>query len=87
MGVEVRSGDPRDNKPGTVIVVPERLDQIQASDFDVAHMRASYVRNALQAAPEGYTPTSADIAFLAADSNSSAADVEAMLADLAAKEA
>ena len=87
MGVEVRSGDPRDNKPGTVIVVPERLDQIQASDFDVAHMRASYVRNALQEAPEGYTPTSADIAFLAADSNSSAADVEAMLADLAAKEA
>ena len=50
-------------------------------------MRASYVRNALQAAPEGYAPTAADIAFLAADTNSSAADVEAMLADLAAKEA
>ncbi len=87
MGVEVRSGDPRDNKPGTVIVVPERLEQIQAVDFDVAHMRSSYVRNAVQAAPEGYTPTAADIAFLAADSGSSAADVEAMLADLAAKEA
>ena len=35
MGVEVRSGDPRENKPGTVIVIPERPEQIQANDFDI----------------------------------------------------
>ena len=87
MGVEVRAGDPRDNKPGTVIVMPERLEQIQANDFDVAHMRAATCATRCKAAPEGYMPTADDIAFLAADINSSAADVEAMLADLAAKEA
>jgi alkylated DNA nucleotide flippase Atl1 len=50
-------------------------------------MRRSYVRNAVKAAPEGYVPTSDDIAFLAADTNTTPAAVETMLAELAAKEA
>jgi len=82
MGVEVRSGDPTENAPGKVIVIPERPEQIRAKDFDVARMRKSYVRNALKQAPQGYTPTAADIAFLAADTNSDAAAVEAILAAL-----
>jgi hypothetical protein len=82
MGVEVRSGDPTENAPGKVIVIPERLDQIQAKDFDVDRMRKSYVRNAVKNAPADYTPTAADIEFLAADTNSSAAKVEAILAEL-----
>jgi len=82
MGVEVRRGDPTENAPGKVIVIPERPEQIQAKDFDVARMRTSYVRNALKQAPEGYVPTADDIAFLAADTNSDAAAVEAILAGL-----
>ena len=82
MGVEVRAGDPRDNKPGTVIVIPESLEQIQANDFDLARMRKSYVRNALKAAPEGYVPTAADVDFLAADTNCAAAVVETIIAEL-----
>jgi len=82
MGVEVRSGDPKDNAPGKVIVIPERPEQIQAKDFDVARLRKSYVRNALKQTPEGYAPTAADIAFLAADTNTDAAAVEAVLAEL-----
>jgi hypothetical protein len=82
MGVEVRSGDPTDNAPGKVIVIPERPEQIQAKDFDVPRMRKSYVRNALKQAPEGYVPTPDDIVFLAADTNSDAAAVEAILAEL-----
>ena len=82
MGVEVRRGDPTDNAPGKVIVIPERPEQIQAKDFDVARMRKSYVRNALKNAPEGYAPTAADIVFLAADTNSDAAAVEALIAAL-----
>ena len=39
-------------------------------------MRASYVRNALKHAPEGYVPTAEDIAFLAEDTNTDAATVE-----------
>jgi 2-amino-4-ketopentanoate thiolase beta subunit len=82
MGVEVRAGDPVENVPGKVIVIPERPEQIRARDFDLAHMRASYVRNALQHAPEGYVPTAEDIAFLAEDTNSDAASVEASVAGL-----
>jgi len=40
------------------------------------------VRNALSHAPEGYEPTAEDIAFLAADTNSDAATVEATIARL-----
>ena len=53
MGVEVRSGDPEDNVPGKVIVIPERPEQIQAKDFDVARLRRSYVRNALKQRARG----------------------------------
>jgi cysteine synthase len=81
-GVEVRAGDPADSVPGTSIVIPERPEQIRAKDFDIAHMRASYVRNALKHAPEGYEPTAADIEFLAEDTNSDPATVEETIARL-----
>jgi len=81
-GVEVRAGDPADNRPGEAIVIPERLDQIRARDFDLARIRRSYVRNALQHAGEGYLPTGDDIEFLAQDTNSDAETVERTLAGL-----
>ena len=82
-GVAVRAGDPADNVPGKVIVIPESPEQISAKDFDIARMRKSYVRNALSHAPEGYAPTAEDIAFLAEDTNSDAVTVERTLAELA----
>lgn len=82
MGVAVRSGDPAENKPGEVIVIPQRPEQIEAKDFDLARMRKSYVRNALKAAPEGYEPTGEDLAFLAADTNSDVATVEQFVHEL-----
>ena len=82
-GVEVRGGDPTDNVPGKVIVIPERPEQIQAKDFDLAKMHRSYVRNALAHAPEGYKPTPEDIVFLAADTNTTPATVEEIIAALA----
>ncbi len=82
-GVEVRLGDPKENKPGTAIVIPERLDQIHATDFDLAKMRRSYVRNALSHAGEGYAATAEDIEFLALDTNSDPETVERTIAELA----
>lgn len=81
-GVEVRAGDPAENVPGTVIVIPERPEQIRAKDFDLSKMHRSYVRNALAHAPEGYEPTPADVVFLAEDSNTSPAIVEEIIAGL-----
>jgi len=82
MGVEVRTGDPTENAPGKVIVIPERIEQIHAKDFDVDRMRKSLVRNAVKNAGADYTLTAADIEFLAADTNSSTAKVEGILAEL-----
>jgi cysteine synthase len=81
-GVEVRLGDPSESVPGRNIVIPERPEQIRATDFDLAKMRRSYVRNALQHAGEGYVPTPDDIEFLAADTNSTPETVEEIVAAL-----
>jgi len=81
-GVEVRAGDPRENKPGKSIVIPERPEQIRAVDIDLAHLRHSYVRNALKAVGADYVPTSEDVAFLAQDTNSDPAFVEATIAGI-----
>jgi threonine synthase len=78
-GVEVRRGDPRENKPGSAIVIPETPEQIWATDFDLAKMRRSYVRNALAHAPEGYSPSADDIVFLAEDTNSDPETVERIM--------
>ncbi|MDO9557716.1 MAG: 2-amino-4-oxopentanoate thiolase subunit OrtB [Coriobacteriia bacterium] len=81
-GIEVRAGDPKDNVPGTNIIIPERPEQIHALDFDLSKMHRSYVRNALAHAPEGYVPTPEDILFLAEDSNTTPATVEEIIAGL-----
>jgi hypothetical protein len=81
-GVEVRTGDPRENVPGKSIVIPEAPEQIRATDMDLGRMRRSYVRNALARAPEGYEPTSEDIAFLAEDTNTNPEAVEEIVAGL-----
>lgn len=86
MGVEVRAGDPADNVPGKLIIIPERPEQIRAKEMDLDHLRRSYVRNALKAAPEGYALTDDDIEFLAVDANSDAATVAAIVAEARAGE-
>jgi predicted nucleic acid-binding Zn ribbon protein len=47
-------------------------------------MRRSYVRNALQHAPDGYAVTADDVQFLAEDTNTTPAAVEEMIAGLVA---
>ncbi|MBN1192161.1 MAG: PLP-dependent lyase/thiolase [Coriobacteriia bacterium] len=83
-GIEMRAGNPAENAPGKAIVIPERPEQIAATDFDLGKMRRSYVRNALQHAPEGYEPTPEDTVFLAEDTNTTPAIVEEIIAGLRA---
>jgi 2-amino-4-ketopentanoate thiolase beta subunit len=81
-GVVVRAGDPAESVPGASIVIPERPEQIRAKDMDLARLRASYVRHAVEHAGHAYTPTADDIAFLAADTNSTPEAVEGIVARL-----
>ncbi len=81
-GIEVRRGDPATSVPGRSIVIPEGPGQIRARDVDLARLRRSYIRNALEHAGEGYVPTPEDVAFLAEDTNQSPDKVERTIGEL-----
>ena len=69
-GVDVCRGNPKNNIPGKLIVIPEDVGQIHTEDFDLTKIRQSYIRNTLKEAV-GYFPEEMDIAFMAEDSKSS----------------
>jgi len=65
MGVDVRRGDPRDNRPGEAIVIPEHPSQIRTAEIDLDRLRRSYIRNAMKSLTPGRELTAADWRFLA----------------------
>jgi len=69
-GVEVRRGDPKDNVPGRVIVIPERVEQVQVEDVDLSEIRRSYIKRAIEATG-GRQLKEKDILFMAEDSRGS----------------
>jgi cysteine synthase len=70
LGIAVMRGDPRHNKPGQAIVIPQQPAQIDVVEVDLHRLRRLYLQNALQALPPGQKPTETDILFLAAETNS-----------------
>jgi threonine synthase len=77
-GIEVRRGDPRENVPGKVIVIPEGPEQIRVEDLDLTKIRRTYVEKAVGAVA-GYRPTEEDVRFLAEDSKSTVEFVRSAL--------
>ena len=71
MGIKVRRGDPRDNKPGQQIVLPEHPAQIAVAEVDLERVRQSYLRNALASLPAGATLDDVDLEYLAAETRTS----------------
>ena len=70
LGIEVRRGDPADNRPGECIVVPEQPAQIAVREVDLDRVRRSYLRHALETLPPGTALGEVDIDFLAAETRS-----------------
>ncbi len=81
-GIEVRRGDPGDNQPGKVIVIPEKMEQMEFQEMDLPRARESYIRNMIQKAPTGYTLQDSDLVFLAEDSRCSLEQVRHVVAKL-----
>ena len=79
MGVEVRRGDPRDNKPGQRIVIPQQPSQIAVVDMDLNRIRRSYIRHALASLPEAMDIDDVDMAFLAAETSKNQAFVKEII--------
>lgn len=77
-GVDIRFGDPAEEVPGASIVLPSHPSLIRAREVDINHMRRSLIRNAL--AHYGVAPTAADVAFLAAETMTDEAFVQAAIA-------
>jgi len=82
LGVEVTRGDPRANRPGRRIVIPEHPSQLRVSDVDLDQLRRSYLRNALAALPEHASLTDVDFEFLAAETGRDRVFVEETVDEL-----
>jgi threonine synthase len=82
--VEVRRGDPRENVPGKIIVVPERVEQMRVENVNLDKIRQSYIENVVEAT-KGYRPTEADVRFIAEDLKSSAKFTRRTFGDLGIK--
>jgi cysteine synthase len=70
LGIEVTRGDPRENKPGRRIVIPEHPGQIAVTDVDLNHLRRSYLRHALDSLPKDQALSEVDLEFLSAETRS-----------------
>jgi cysteine synthase len=85
LGIAVVRGDPCDNKPGQAIVIPQHPAQVAVAEVDLDRLRRSYLRHAFETLPPGQSPTAADIAFLAADTNTTPFYVQEVLHALGGK--
>lgn len=79
-GIEISFGDPKDEVPGTSIILPEDPSLIRAVDLDLTRIRTSRVKNALAMAKEAFTDVELD--FLAAEINGTKEEVLAFIDDL-----
>lgn len=64
--IEIRRGNPAENRPGERIVIPEHPAQIQVTDVDLNRVRHSYLKNAIEKV-QATSVTLAELAFLAAE--------------------
>lgn len=80
-GVKVQRGDPRANRPGDTIVIPEHPSQLSVQEVDLDALRRSYIRKAVEVAGvKEVAPT--DIDFLAAETRLTPATVAELLTGL-----
>jgi len=85
LGIEVRRGDPRDNKPGERIVIPEHPSQLGVVDVDLDRIRREYLRHAIQSLPAGEPLSDVDGEFLAAETRTSPSHVRKVIDELCGK--
>jgi cysteine synthase len=79
MGITVRRGHPRENRPGKAIVVPEHPAQIGVTDVDLDRLRRTYLGNALGALPEGQSLDDTDLEFLVAETRTTRGYIKEVL--------
>ncbi len=76
LGIDVRRGDPRENRPGTRIVIPEHPSQLAVTDVDLDGVRRSYLRHAIDLLSADDRLSDVDWNFLADETRTSRRYVE-----------
>ncbi len=76
-GIDIRFGDPAEDKPGENIILPKDPSFIKCKDADINRFRSSLIKKACKK-HEG-TPTDADLEFLAAETKTDVAFVKEVL--------
>lgn len=80
-GIEIHRGDPRENRPGQNIIIPEDLAQIRAVEIDLEKLKRSYIRNTLK--NTGVKEVNArELQFLKEETRSTAEFVKQTLTEL-----
>ena len=79
-GIEIVFGDPADEVPGKNIVLPAHPSMIRVKDSDMAKLRKSLIKNALEMT--GKVPTDEDIEFLAKETKSDVEFVKNAISEL-----
>ena len=62
-GIDIQFGDPKDDKPGTNLILPANPGLIKHKVANIEHFRKSLIKKAVKKA--GVKPTDADLEFLA----------------------
>lgn len=75
MGVQVRRGDPAENLPGKVIVIPEGPEQLRTAEVDLERLRSSYLRNAIKEIEDPSRLDTQDLQYLAEETRLSLEEV------------
>ena len=76
-GIDVRFGDPAEDKPGTNVILPSNPGLIKCKDADLKHFKQSLVKKAVKKA--GVKPTDSDLQFLAEEVNEDVAFIKETL--------
>lgn len=71
LGIEIKRGDPRGNKPGERIVIPHHPKELAVVDMDLVRIRSSYIRHALESLPKDKVVSDIDLQFLASETRTS----------------
>ncbi|WP_324825625.1 2-amino-4-oxopentanoate thiolase subunit OrtB [Sinanaerobacter sp. ZZT-01] len=76
-GIDIRFGDPAEDKPGENVILPKDPSYIKCKEADIKRFRSSLIKKACKK-HEG-TPTDADLEFLAAETKTDVAFVKEVL--------
>lgn len=85
LGIDISRGDPQTSRPGHSIVIPEHPSQLAVVDVDLAAVRQSYIRHAMDSVDPDVPLTEADFLFLVAETRTNQDFVERTVSEIRGK--